>query len=48
MSCDEMQCGTVDVPVVVEICVDLSDDGLSVAASDGLVVCVCSLSRRCC
>ena len=37
MPCDEMQCGTVVVPVVVEICVDLSDDGLSVAASDGHV-----------
>ena len=37
MSCDEMQCGTIVVPVVAEISVDLSDDGLSVAASDGHV-----------
>ena len=37
MPCDEMQCGTVVVRVVVEICVDLFDDGLSVVASDGHV-----------
>jgi hypothetical protein len=37
VSCDEMQCGTVVVPLVAEVCVDLSDDGLSVAASDGHV-----------
>ena len=37
MSHDEMQCGTMVVPVVVEISVDLSDDGLSIAASDGHV-----------
>ena len=37
MTCDEMQCGTIVVPVVAEVSVDLSDDGLSVAASDGHV-----------
>ena len=37
MTCDEMQCGTIVVPVVAEISVDFSDDGLSVAASDGHV-----------
>ena len=37
MTCDEMQCGTIVFPVVAEVSVDLSDDGLSVAASDGHV-----------
>jgi hypothetical protein len=44
VSCDEVQCGTVVVPVVAEVSVDLSDDDLSVAASDGHVS-MCVLVR---
>jgi hypothetical protein len=37
MSCDEVQCGTVVVPVAAEMYVDLFNGGLSIAASDGHV-----------
>ena len=44
MSYDEIQCGTIVVPVDAEVSVDLSDDGLSIAASDGHVS-MCVLVR---
>jgi hypothetical protein len=45
MSCDDIQCSTIVVPAVAKISVDLFDDGLSVAASDGHVISMCVFVR---